>query len=120
MKHFQSAALRDKRLTSKLQDPTFTGYPIQDPSSGLVGGGGLMKLQDFIRNCYKEEEEKAEHTPDRTLYGMGLRIEDHNLLGELDTELKRQNSVLPPHLRGHLRPHHQEEAESHLSRNQYL
>jgi len=87
MKHFQSAPLKDKQLTSKLQDPKFTGLPVYDPSSELEGDRE-MKLQDFIRGYYTEEE-KAEHVPNMTFYGIGLRIEDHKLLKELDAELGR-------------------------------
>jgi len=118
MGYFQSATFRDKRLTCMLQDPSFTGLPMRDPSSEPEGGGDLMKLQDFIRSYYMEEE-KAEHMPDRTFYGIGLHIEDHKLLGELDAELKRHKlSSASPSQGVHLRPH-QGETESHLSQNQY-
>ncbi len=94
--YFQSTTLKGKRLTCKPQNPTFTGLPVQDPSSELQGGGGLMKPLDFIRGYYTEEE-KAEHMPGRTFYGIGLRIEDHKLLVELDSGLKRHKlgSVSP-------------------------
>jgi hypothetical protein len=96
MEYFQSATLKDRQLTCKLQDPTFTGLPMQDPSSGLEGDGDLMKLEDFIRGYYMEKK-KTEHTPNKTFYGIGLRIEDHKLLTEMDAELKRHKlgSVSP-------------------------
>jgi len=96
MEYFQSVALRDERLTCKLQNPTFTGLPIQDPSAELEGEGGLMRLQDFIRDYYMGGK-KTEQKPNRTFYGIGLRVEDQKLLDKLDAVLKRHKlgSVSP-------------------------
>jgi hypothetical protein len=87
MEYFRSATLKGKRLTCKPQNPSFTGLPEQNPSVKSDGGESLMKLQDFIRSHYLEEE-KMEHTPDKTFYGIGFRIEDHKLLGEMDIAFK--------------------------------
>jgi len=88
MGYFQSATFRDKRLTCMLQDPNFTGLPMRDPANEPGGGGDLMKLQDFIRDYYMKEG-GTERLPGKTFYGIGLRVEDHRLLGKMDAELKR-------------------------------
>jgi hypothetical protein len=48
-----------------------------------------MKLQNFIRDFYMGGE-SMRSSPNKTFYGIGLRVEDHQLLEELDAGLKRR------------------------------